>query len=538
MFLVLVRMQTESTAAVSLYCIDQEDSFVYTQVNPEMKVSKKQKTDAQRLDSPLATMKLTDLLGTSFSLNHEDVLRNMRLNRTCEFCGTTVYAKGCEPRTCDFSYPSIIGTNYPPEGSDGRVFACHRGVICQECEKEHLDPLKKYYGCKQCRLGPTNVSDAWGSGIGFPRYLMQPGVIHILSFPMQTENPFSNGEPWELVDQFREGLLVRREHALRNRRNEENADRLVDSAAAYLRSGRENAFSLGSMDANLKLMHSLHNGGLLLEGGGGKVKLKLMLPETIETILRRVDGTVILDNDIMIQEFKLDQSPLRQKRLTVSVWISDFRLLIQSQLMDPVFPAGSFKLVRRGDMVPVLETASGVPVRGSELSDGQRFHDLVQTCPDGTYLLDIVAFSDALQAGSDSYYPTLLAVGNFPIKYREKRQTIMHVAFAEKPQVRKPRHSKVSETLSEEQKVWKQMLQSRTLTQIMAGLEAFSRSNQMFWVRMSDGIFQKISCTIRWGMWQCDGEGEVNLKNFVLAVCEVYVEAAKQNNLCMETFFN
>jgi hypothetical protein len=101
----------------------------------------------------------------------------------------------------------------------------------------------------------------------------------------------------------------------------------------------------------------------------------------------------------------------------------------------------------------------------------------------------------------------MLSVGNFPIVYREKRATIMHVAFAEKPIVRKPRHSKVSEKLSEEQKVWKQMLQSRTLTQIMSGLEAFARTKQVFWVRKLDGKFHKVAFAIRWGMWQCDGEG-------------------------------
>jgi hypothetical protein len=163
------------------------------------------------------------------------------------------------------------------------------------------------------------------------------------------------------------------------------------------------------------------------------------------------------------------------------------------------------------DMVPTLETVSGVPVRGWEVTDGQRFKDLLNTCPTGTKLLDVIAFTDGIQVGSDSYYPTLLSVGNFPIEYRNQREAIMHVAFAEKPQVRKPRHSKVSEKLCEEQKVWKQMLQSRTLTQIFAEWEVFSRSPQEFWVKKSDGTFEKMWFAIRWGMWQCDGEGKAPL---------------------------
>jgi len=501
------RMQEDETEVCSLYCIDNEESFVQTCIEPSTRILKKQRSDMLKADSSIATIKVIDLFGTSFSLNHEDVLRNMRLNPGCEFCGRLEYAHGCEPRVCDFSYPSVIGMNYPPEHSEGRIFACNRGVICEDCEKVHVDPQKKYYGCKQCRSGPKTISDVWGSGIGFPRYMLQPGVLHILSFPLESWKPFSEGEPWELADRFCTSLRVRREQALQCRRDEANASRLVDAASSYLRLGRGRALSLGTLEAVLKVLHSLNDDGLLLEGGNGKVTLALMLPESIETIVRRVEGTVVLDHDVSIQEYVLDQSPLRQQRLSVSVWVSDFRLLIQSQLMDPIFPAGSFKLVCRDDHVPALESASGVRLRGSELCDGQRFHDLVQTCPEGSYLLDIIAFSDGVQAGSDSYYPTMLSVGNFPIMYREKRATIMHVAFAEKPIVRKPRHSKVAEKLSEEQKVWKQMLQSRTLTQIMSGLEAFARTPQVFWVRKLDGKFYKVALAIRWGMWQCDGEG-------------------------------
>jgi len=152
--------------------------------------------------SCLATIKVVDLFGTSFSLNHEDVLRNMRLNPGCEFCGRIEYAPGCEPRLCDFSYPSVIGMNYPPEHSDGRIFACNRGVICEDCEKEHLDPKKKYYGCKLCRSGPKTVSDVWGSGIGFPRYMIQPGVLHILSFPWNPGSLFQKESRGSLLIDF------------------------------------------------------------------------------------------------------------------------------------------------------------------------------------------------------------------------------------------------------------------------------------------------------------------------------------------------
>ena len=469
-------------------------------------MSKKQRLELQKGDSNLAIMSQADLLGTSFLLSHVDVVRNLRQNICCEYCGTATYMEKKLPRVCDFSYPCILGVNLPPEGSDGRAFACHRGVICPECEIKHVGRGKKYYGCKQCRAGPETVSDAWGSGIGFPRYLLRKSVLHILSFPTDSLLTDTRQQPWQLVEDLKHELQLRREAALLIPRDAGNAVRLVHSAAAYLRVGRERGLSLGALDAVLKVLYSLHSDLLLLEGGC-TLPPKLMLPETIETVVRRVEGTVIMDKDIVIQEYLLDQSPLRQKRLVVRVWVADLRLLIQSQLSDPMYPPGSFKIVGREDLVPTLETSTGVPVRGSEVTDGERFYDLVQTCPQGTKLLHMIAFSDGIQVGSDSYYPTLLSVGNFPLKYRNKREAIMHAAFAEKPVVRKPRHSKVAERLCEEQKIWKQMLQSRTLAQIFAILEHFARVPQDFWVRIADGSFKLVSFSIRWGMWQCDAEG-------------------------------
>ena len=66
------RMQEDGTEVCSLYCIDKEESFVQTCIEPSTRILKKQRSDMLKADSSIATIKVIDLFGTSFSLNHED----------------------------------------------------------------------------------------------------------------------------------------------------------------------------------------------------------------------------------------------------------------------------------------------------------------------------------------------------------------------------------------------------------------------------------------------------------------------------------
>jgi hypothetical protein len=59
------------------------------------------------------------------------------------------------------------------------------------------------------------------------------------------------------------------------------------------------------------------------------------------------------------------------------------------------------------------------------------------------------------------------------------------------------------------QKIWKQMLQTRTTAQVLALLETMAREVSFFWVRVEDGSLKKLPFSIRLLTWSCDCEGEI-----------------------------
>jgi len=94
-------------------------------------------------------------------------------------------------------------------------------------------------------------------------------------------------------------------------------------------------------------------------------------------------------------------------------------------------------------------------------------------------------------------YPFLLCIVNFPRKYRNLRNAYAYAAFAEKPFVRKARCTKFAERLAEGQKIWKQMLQTRTTAQVLAVLDTMAREVLWFWICLEDGTFKKLPFSIR-----------------------------------------
>jgi hypothetical protein len=59
------------------------------------------------------------------------------------------------------------------------------------------------------------------------------------------------------------------------------------------------------------------------------------------------------------------------------------------------------------------------------------------------------------------------------------------------------------------QKIWKQMLQTRTTAQVLALLDTMAREVSFFWVRVEDGSLKKLPFSIRLLTWSCDCEGEI-----------------------------
>jgi hypothetical protein len=429
----------------------------------------------------------------------------MMLNKVCDFCGTTDFSNG-EPRVCDSPFPSLFGFEF----ADASAFACHRGFICAACEDTEMDPRKKdLYFCKACRTGPLTVADAWSSGIKLPTYDYQPGVIPITSFPDVPSDTLACGQPCDILDRFLDTMRSRRDEVIRalsRAGNEPKAQVLVTAAAELLRKARTRGMSSADLEAMLESIHFLNeNKALFLDDTTGDHRLTL--PKTVETLLRRADGTVILDNDVILHEYIIDQSPLRQLWMSVRVWTVDWKLLLQTILLDPTYPAGSCRLNSCDDLIPAVIDDSGVKVRGPELYDGTRYEQLLRTCPQGTKLLYLVSFSDGLLCGKDNHWPFSVSIGNFPGRFRRQRTAINYVALAEKPKKRKPRSSGTSETYDEEQKVYSQALSSRLVAQVYAQLEPLSKEVLWFWVRQEDGSLVKVPFSIRWGLWQADCEG-------------------------------
>jgi hypothetical protein len=49
-------------------------------------------------------------------------------------------------------------------------------------------------------------------------------------------------------------------------------------------------------------------------------------------------------------------------------------------------------------------TGDRTPLRGFEVKDGERWQNVLQTCPKDTYLLGVDMFSDAVMAGAVSRF--------------------------------------------------------------------------------------------------------------------------------------
>ena len=117
--------------------------------------------------TPTTSINLFEIVNTSYWLSHPDVTHNDVLLNSCDNCHTA--AQRSELRSCDGSFPSIIGSTWP-EGAFGRQFQCRRGALCNGCDKA-LPKTQKYWLCNAW-LNPSQThEDLWGHNITEPPYL-------------------------------------------------------------------------------------------------------------------------------------------------------------------------------------------------------------------------------------------------------------------------------------------------------------------------------------------------------------------------------
>ena len=288
------------------------------------------------------------LEGTSFFIPQHHFLRNMRHENYCEGCnkldldGSSI--------VCDGTRPSLFGHGYP-DGAKGKQFACKLGILCVTCYDKHMrETRKRYWFCKKCVAGPTELIDAWSDGIRYPLFLLPPGILHIESTPYVASDTMLRGQPCDIFDRILQRSSRLRAEALRCRGGDETARRQVDASALFFRRCRARAMSLADMEAVLSVLHDLHEQGILLEEGSGFVG-DLTLPKSGYTLESRAEGSVIQDEDIDVTEYKIDQTPLLQMQEYVRVWTVDFKMLLQAILLDDLFPPGSCWLQKPDDAV-------------------------------------------------------------------------------------------------------------------------------------------------------------------------------------------
>ena len=319
------------------------------------KKSRRSKYDTSRSNiseesTPTALVLYEDLEGTSFFLPRVHVLGNMSSENYCEVCLEPDFDRSSV--VCDGTRPSLFGHGHP-DGANGRQFACHLGVICLKCEADHKKK-KKLWFCRRCVEGPDEIIDAWSNGIRYPSYLTPPGVLHIESTPYIESDTAVRGHPCEIWDRILQRSSVLRASALRCRGDGESARRQIEASTLFFRRLRARAMSVADMESVLSVLHEIHDLGILLEKGCGVVG-ELTLPKSGYILESRTEGSIIQDEDIQVTEYKIDQRPLLQMQDFIRVWIVDLKLVLQTILLDDMFPPGSCFLQRREDMVRVLE---------------------------------------------------------------------------------------------------------------------------------------------------------------------------------------
>jgi hypothetical protein len=185
--------------------------------------------------------------------------------------------------------------------------------------------------------------------------LLPPGVLQIESTPAFESDTTLRGQPCDIFDRILKRAEELRADALRRRGDGESARRQIEASALFFRRCRARAMSLADMEAVLSVLHEIHDLGILLEEGSAFVG-DLTLPKTGYILESRTEGSVIQDEDIHVNEYKIDQTPLLQMQDYVRVWTVDFKMLLQAVLLDDIFPPGSCWLQMRSQMVTRTST--------------------------------------------------------------------------------------------------------------------------------------------------------------------------------------
>ena len=276
----------------------------------------------------------------------------------------------------------------------------------------------------------------------------------------------------------------------------------VQSASQLVSIYRNNFISLGTQQEMLTSVHELHELKLLVEDNGNPVSL--LVPRTLTALYERANASRYLDDDIRMTKSFLCMAFLSQTAMIVPLVRSDVGAVIQSILLDDAYEPGAFRLSYRGEQQVYYCDADGCQIHGYEPWQTPRWRALLQTIPNGGYMLCLSVHSDGVASENQEKYPYSIVVENFPTESRPGVRTQRVFAMGSHPDIRKPRGSSIPEKLDPQQKVIKYAIQSRVASEMLSDLEVLAATGADFFIRSLDGSIQRVKLFIRLYSYKAD----------------------------------
>jgi hypothetical protein len=210
---------------------------------------------------------------------------------------------------------------------------------------------------------------------------------------------------------------------------------------------------------------------------------------------------------------------MRQLKEECGVVRSDAATVIQSILLDTDTKAGSFLFEKRSDRPRQYCDVNGDELRGTETWHGSRMLELMDTVPDDGYLLPIILTSDSVESTGHDRHPLSMSFANQLKDDGSGERRLRCFAMTGVVEIRRPRGSRVHETLANDQKAHKKALTARMIAELLVDLESMAATGAFFWVTMSDGSVQRLKLYPRLYVWAADMSEQQQILGISTTAC-------------------
>jgi hypothetical protein len=393
-----------SSGAVTLYSIDKYASF-------------SEASAGRATDCNIVTSSLEELLMYATFLGHDDVNRNgpaLELDIVCDGCGVTVNradhrSAAMQMRFCDGNFPTNLTTGIVSDGI-GKQYACHRGLLCAECDASHGATA---WACKACTGGIAAYGDVWGRSIIVPPSLRGAEAPGTPVTSLVSSAEFRH--PADRVVKRAERDAVRHDEGSQ-RSARAGGEGAIQASATLLGAFRSHNISILGQQGVLGALHTLYTQGLL--SGPVEAPLTFPLPKDQRTLESRGEAALVCDGDVSHRSYRINTAALDQLQTEVTVGAGDLPMLIQSIFDDKRIKPSSWFL---GQRVRSYWTAAGDAVVGPEIHQGgERWKVVASTVPPGGNALMLNVWSDGVAAQSGNLLPAQITIGNLCLDERIK----------------------------------------------------------------------------------------------------------------------